>query len=88
VAEEFSPDVVEPQSWKLKGVGQYGSDVDVVSLAAYRELAQRCGNAEDACLMWARKAIELEGDRAPSPMSEEIVQRIVDALRLPVSAVD
>jgi len=35
---EFTPELIEPRSWRIKGVGQYGSDVDVVSLDQYAEL--------------------------------------------------
>jgi hypothetical protein len=78
-------EVAEPQAWTLKGVGMYGSDVEVVSLDAYRRLAQRCENAEAAALMWGRKCIELEG-RAPSDFDDARLLDIVRALRLPYSA--
>lgn len=39
-AIEFQPDLIEPRGWRIKGVGMYGSDVDVISLDQYQELVQ------------------------------------------------
>ena len=83
---EFAPDIVEPMSWKIKGIGMYGSDVDVVSLSAYQELATQYGYCKSACLMWARKCMELEG-KPPGPVAAEPLRVLARALRMPLAAV-
>lgn len=77
------------KSWTLPGVGPFGSDVEVVSLDAYKQLAARCENSEATCLMWARKCMELEG-KPPTgwdDFNKEGAAQIIGALRLPVMAV-
>lgn len=53
-------DAVEPRSWRLKGVGMYGSDVDVVSLDEYRDLAHLQRTTQEALLRWAKRCHEIE----------------------------
>lgn len=78
--------VAIPESWTLPGVGMYGSDVEVVSLDAYRKLAARCENAEAAALMWGRKCLELERGSA-SEFDTAALAVLARSLRLPVAAI-
>lgn len=79
-------EIAIPQSWVLPGVGQEGSDVEVISLDAYQKLAARCKNAEASALMWGRKCSELENGRA-SEFDPAALAIIARSLRLPVSAI-
>jgi hypothetical protein len=82
MSDEFAPEIVAA-AWTLKGVGPYGTDMEVVSLDAYNDLAQRCRNAEAACLIWARKALLLEN----GTVSELADSEVLRALRLPLAAI-
>lgn len=57
---EFPPDAIEPRAWRLKGVGAYGSDVDVVSQAAYYDVAAQNTSFRHQTLRWAQRALALE----------------------------
>lgn len=56
---EFAESVVEPNAWRIKGVGMYGSNVDVVSLDSYHELAAQSESFKRQCQNWALSAIRL-----------------------------
>jgi hypothetical protein len=54
---EFPDEVIETRSWRLKGVGAYGSDVDVIALAEYRELAHHQATTLETLTKWASSAL-------------------------------
>jgi hypothetical protein len=53
---EFGEDVVQAHAWRLKGAGAYGSDVDVISIELYRELAANQKNTMTTLTKWAESA--------------------------------
>lgn len=53
---EFGEEVVQAHAWRLKGVGAYGSDVDVISVELYRELAHKQQTTMEALTRWAESA--------------------------------
>lgn len=54
---EFPQEVIETRSWRLKGVGAYGSDVNVVALDEYQDLAHAYKGALETLTRWAESAI-------------------------------
>lgn len=57
VPVEFQPDLIEPRGWRIKGVGMYGSDVDVISLDQYQELVQLYRTNMAILHAWADSAL-------------------------------
>lgn len=53
---EFAQEIIETRSWRIKGVGQYGSDVNVVALDEYQELVHAYKGALDQLTAWAEIA--------------------------------
>lgn len=54
---EFPRDLIEPRGWRLKGVGQYGSDIDVIALDQYQELAHLYRTNMAILGNWANSAL-------------------------------
>jgi hypothetical protein len=57
---EFAQEVIESRSWRIKGVGMYGSDVNVVALDEYQDLVHAYKSTLETLTRWAKSAIAYE----------------------------
>lgn len=60
VTAEFAQEQIETRAWRLKGVGMFGSDVDVIALEEYRELAAAYHALLQTLMRWSASATAYE----------------------------